>query len=135
MSTYNVFYTVASYRMPHIAAIDSTPWGPKILPSTMFHTTFGKTRAKSYEGKLTSATCTSEISHDREPEAPCPSICPWEENQERTVMMDTCRSSSLSEEFIHCGLCVCVSLETQLCLRQRSAGSEEQNECQTWNSC
>lgn len=77
----------------------------------------------------------SEICHDRKPAAPCPSTSPWLENQEGTVMMDTCLSSSLSDGSTHRGPRECACVETQLCLRQRPAGSEKQNECHTCNSC
>lgn len=50
----------------------------------------------------------SEISHDSQPAAPCPSTSPRLEHQRGTVMMDTCRSSSPSEELMHHRLCVCV---------------------------
>lgn len=75
----------------------------------MFHTTFGKTRAKSYGGGEADI---SNMRHQRlvttaSQQSPVPPRPPgWRTG--RDVMMDTCRSSSLSEEFMHHRLCECV---------------------------
>jgi len=48
------------------------------------------------------------MSRDSEPAVPRPSTSPRLRNQEEAVMMDTCRSSSRSKEFIYTLGCVCV---------------------------
>lgn len=106
MSVHSLLYTVSSYRMLWELAWIQILWdqGFGLWQCSTQHLAKQEPRATRQSWHQQRAP--SEISHDSEPAVPCPSMSPRLENQERTVMMDTCRSSSLSEEFIHCGLCV-----------------------------